>query len=250
MTLLRSCNLVLILALMATATACGADSNRLAAIRSRVEPGLKLQLQKADLSYGAPVFLRTLKEENQLELWIEPAPGSPYRKFRSYTIANWGSGSIGPKLREGDGQAPEGFYQVTTSALNPNSSYHLSFNLGFPNAYDRHHGRTGSYLMVHGKKVSIGCYAMTDPSIEEIYLIVEAALAQAQNHVPVHCYPFRMTDERLGAAAEAGSRWSQFWRNLKTGYDRFEKELIPPAASLDPKSGKYRFTSGRKPGNS
>ena len=142
-------------------------------------------------------------------------------------ICLW-SGRLGPKLREGDRQAPEGFYAVSHKQLHPGSRHHLAFNLGFPNAYDRAHGRTGSYLMVHGGCSSIGCYAMTDGAVDDIYRIVEAALDGGQDHVPVHVFPFRMTPERL--AAMAGEQWIGFWRNLKTGYDLFEKTGKPPPA--------------------
>ena len=87
--------------------------------------------------------------------------GRPLRRFATYPICLW-SGRLGPKLREGDRQAPEGFYTVSAEQLNPNSRWHRSFSLGFPNAFDQAHGRTGSFIMVHGGCPSIGCYAMTD----------------------------------------------------------------------------------------
>ena len=114
--------------------------------------------------------------------------------------------------------------------MNPNSRFHLSFNLGYPNAYDRAHGRTGDYLMVHGNRVSIGCFAMTDEKIEEIYTLCAAALAGGQKFFRVHCFPFRMTDARMARAA--GSRWEGFWKNLRTGYAAFEKDKIPPNVSV------------------
>ena len=156
--------------------------------------------------------------------------------FRSYTICNH-SGDLGPKLKEGDRQSPEGFYRVGKGALNPNSKFHLSFNLGFPNTYDRAQGRTGSFLMVHGACASIGCYAMTDPGIEEIYLLVEAALNGGQDAVPVHAFPFHMTKTRL--AQEQDNRWHGFWRDLKTGYDAFEARRIPPEIQVS--DGHYRI---------
>lgn len=112
--------------------------------------------------------------------------------------------------------------------LNPNSNYHRAFNLGFPNAYDRALGRTGSFLMVHGDCVSIGCYAMTDQGIDEIYRIVEAALHGGQREVPVHAFPFRMTDKAM--AEKGGHRWAAYWANLKQGYDLFERTGTPPPA--------------------
>ena len=203
-------------------------------IRGRVTPGLKAGLAKRGLDLGAPAFIRIFKEERLLELWL--ARGDGFALFKAYQICAY-SGDLGPKLKEGDRQAPEGFYAVGPAALNPNSSYHLSFNLGFPNAYDRGRGWTGSHLMVHGDCLSIGCYAMTDAAIEEIYLVVEAALEAGQTAVPVHAFPFRMTAARMDEAVD--SPWFGFWRNLKTGYDAFEATSRPPAVSVV--DGVYAF---------
>ncbi len=200
------------------------DSSRdIAEIRARVTPRLERALAEAGLRLGAPVFMRVFKEERVLELWVER--GDAFALFRSYEICNY-SGSLGPKLKEGDRQSPEGFYYVGASAMNPNSRYHLSFNLGFPNPYDRARDRTGSFLMVHGDCLSIGCYAMTDAGIEEIYVIAEAALEAGQPFFRVHAFPFRMTEARL--AAEAGSEWLGFWENLQEGYLAFEETRVPP----------------------
>lgn len=201
---------------------------RLEEVRARVEAPLKGALATADLRLGSPVYLRVLKEEKELELWMQPTEGEPWALFRKWRIANY-SGTLGPKQKEGDMQAPEGFYEVGIKQLNPMSSFHLSFNIGYPNAYDRHHGRTGSLIMVHGSNVSIGCFAMTDPVIEEIYLLVEAALKAGQKTVPVHVFPFRMTEERLAQAESEGSAWAGFWRDeLRPGYEAFEKTGQPP----------------------
>lgn len=191
----------------------------------RVAPLLQPELARRHLRLGAPVFLQIFKDSSELELWMQPAAGQPFVLFRNYRIAFF-SGSLGPKLREGDGQAPEGFYHVPRNALNPLSRYHLSFDLGYPNAYDRAWDRTGSALMVHGKTVSIGCYAMTDDSIEQIYALVDAALRHGQPFVRVHALPFRLTEERL--ARETGSPWHGFWANLREGYAAFEQTRLPP----------------------
>ena len=172
---------------------------------------------------GDPIFIRIFKDESLLEVWIHS--GTEYQHLKDYTICAY-SGHLGPKLREGDRQAPEGFYTVTKYQLNPNSKFHLSFNLGYPNAYDRSHKRTGSFLMVHGNCVSDGCYAMTDDKIEEIYILVERALQNGQKYVQVHVYPFIMSDENM--AFYEGNEWYDFWTNLKEGYDYFEAEKLPP----------------------
>ena len=136
-------------------------------------------------------------------------------------------------------QAPEGFYAFGNSLLNPASRYHLAFNIGYPNAYDRHHQRTGSLIMVHGRRVSIGCFAMTDPVIEEIYLVIEAALNQGQPRIPVHVFPFRMTPERLDQARTDKDIHLDFWLGLRAGYDAFETKKLPPTVSVQ--EGKYHF---------
>ena len=189
------------------------------------------QTAHVELNPGLPVYVRIFKQESELELWMNK--DGKWAKFRTFKICRW-SGRLGPKLKEGDRQSPEGFYEVGLTSLNPNSSYHLSFNLGFPNAYDRSHGRTGSYLMVHGECASIGCYAMTNPGIEVIYRLVEAALRNGQDRVPVHIFPFRMSEDKL--KSHAGSAWAEFWHSLKPAYDYFETNRKVPAISVRNKS--------------
>ena len=155
-----------VLALAAWRYAPRADRSEAAAKRVRVP--LETALRAKGLRWGAPVFIRIFKEEKELELWVDNE--KQFKHFKTWPICKY-SGTLGPKLKEGDGQAPEGFYFVPRSRMNPRSRFHLSFNLGYPNAYDRAHKRTGSALMVHGNCVSIGCYAMTDAGIEEIYSV-------------------------------------------------------------------------------
>lgn len=227
----------LALASMAAATRYLPGTADLGEVRTRVTPVLEDRLTEAGLTLGAPIHIRVFKESSELELWV--ADGEQYTLFKTYPICSY-SGELGPKRKEGDLQSPEGFYSVPKSMLNPNSRYHLSFNIGFPNAFDRSHGRTGSYLMVHGKCVSIGCYAMTDEGIEEIYLLTEAALKAGQDAVGVNIYPFRMTDENF--ATHADSEWIEFWQNLRIGHDLFEAERIPPR--VDVADGRYTFVDG------
>lgn len=213
-------------------------SQRLADARGRLQPQLGTELSTRGFKLGDAAFVRIFKESDEFELWLQPDPGKPFRRFCNYRIALY-SGVLGPKTKEGDMQAPEGFYSVAKSQLNPASSYHLAFNVGYPNAYDRSLKRTGSLIMVHGSNVSIGCFAMTDPLIEEIYLIVEAALNNGQDRVPVHVFPFRMTEERLTRAQMANDEWIGFWQNLKEGHDLFEASKSPPATFVE--AGRYSF---------
>ena len=197
-----------------------------------VDAPLKSRLKAVGAKKGDAVFIRIFKQEAMLEVWIEKE--GRYVHLKDYPICAY-SGHLGPKLKEGDKQAPEGFYRVYSKQLNPKSRFHLAFNLGYPNAYDRAHHRTGSYLMVHGNCVSVGCYAMTDAKIEEIYALVAAALKHGQPYVPVHIFPFHMDDEAMDAHSE--SRWYDFWMALKEGYDYFEAEEVPPLVEV--KNGEY-----------
>lgn len=210
---------------------------RAKAAAARAGPLLDCELAALGLRLGDPVFLRAFKEERLLEAWVLHRPSGKYQKFRSWPVAAL-SGSPGPKLAEGDRQVPEGFYFVPPSGMKPDSVYHLAFNIGYPNAYDRHHRRTGSFIMIHGDQVSIGCLAMTDAAIEEIYTLCDAALASGRKFFRVHLFPFRMTAARL--TRERESPWHGFWQNLKQGYDHFEHHRLPPDVSVV--DGIYQFT--------
>lgn len=199
-------------------------------VKPVVEQGLQRQGQGANL--GAPVFLRVFKESREMELWMKC--NSAWTRLRHYPIAAM-SGELGPKLAEGDRQTPEGFYAVKPSALNPRSAFHLSFDIGYPNELDRFHGRTGTHIMVHGKERSRGCFAMTDAIAEEIYLLVSEALLAGQEEVPIHVFPFRMTEQRMRACADHPAR--DFWQILREGYERFEQRReVPQIAAIN---GRY-----------
>ncbi|SFV37425.1 Murein L,D-transpeptidase YafK [Hyphomicrobium facile] len=185
-------------------------------------------LAKKGMQPGSPVFVRVFKEESELEIWKQRDDGRFYH-FRTYPICNW-SGEIGPKQSTGDRQAPEGFYTITPVLMNPNSKFYLSFNLGYPNAFDRSWGRTGDSVMVHGNCRSAGCYAMTDALMEEIYGLTRESLKAGQPSFQLHAYPFRMTDARL--AREKSNKWYGFWKTMKQGYDYFEKYRIPPSITV------------------
>ncbi len=186
------------------------------------------RLAAMGLKRGDPVFMRIFKSELRLELWMKKKDGR-FVHFASYPICFW-SGRLGPKKREGDRQAPEGFYTVGRRQLNPHSRWHRSFNLGYPNLFDRAHGRTGGYLMVHGGCSSIGCYAMTNAVVGEIWNLITAALGKGQKRFAVHVFPFRLTPSRLAAYRNHPS--ASFWRDLKAGYDLFEKSRLPPRISV------------------
>ena len=193
-------------------------------------PDLKQQLQQKGLMLGNPIFIRIFKAESELEVWVQK--DKTFALFKTYPICKY-SGELGPKLKEGDKQAPEGFYFVPPKQMNPNSDFHLAFNIGFPNKYDRAHDRTGSFIMVHGACSSIGCYAMTDPFIEEIYLLAQEAFNKDQDFFRVHAFPFRMTEANMNKYKT--HKWIEFWQNLKDGYDYFETKRIPPNVEVENK---------------
>ena len=185
------------------------------------------RLAEKGLKLGAPLFMRIFKAESELEIWMKD--GRKFKHFATYPICNW-SGRLGPKLKQGDHQSPEGFYTVTRGQLNPNSRWHRSFNLGYPNVFDRSHKRTGDYIMVHGGCGSVGCYAMTNPVIDEIWRIITTSLKSGQPRFHVHVYPFRMTRWNIGYYGDG--KWNGFWQDLKAGYDLFEQSHIPPEVSV------------------
>ncbi|KZL20645.1 hypothetical protein PsAD2_01131 [Pseudovibrio axinellae] len=203
-------------------------------VKRSITPRLSTELAEKGMNLNDPVFLRIFKEEAALEVWKQQ--GSQYQLFKTYEICSY-SGKLGPKLKEGDKQAPEGFYRVSSNQLNPHSVNHLAFNIGFPNSYDRANNRTGSFLMVHGNCLSAGCYAMTDAHMEEIYLLVETAQKGGQRSVPTHIFPFRMTETNM--IKHASSEWVPFWENLQEGYSWFEESRTPPRISVSNKS--YTF---------
>jgi murein L,D-transpeptidase YafK len=201
---------------------------------------LDARLKEKGLKRGDPVFLRIFKGDLEVELWM--LRQHRFELFATYPICAR-SGELGPKLREGDGQSPEGYYTIGKGQLNPKSHFHRAFNLGYPNAFDRAHNRTGAYLMIHGGCASIGCYAMTDAAIDELWQIATAALDRGQERIGVHVFPFRMTRERMTAFD-----WHPavgFWRELKPAYDFFEETRVPPQISVC--NGHYAVSRGTAP---
>ena len=207
-----------------------AGRERAKAAEKRVKEHLLAELTKLGLHWGDAIFIRVFKEEKTLEVFMKDRKTGKFTLFRRYETAAM-SGELGPKLREGDGQVPEGFYYASASSMRPDSNFHLAVNCGYPNAYDIAHQRTGSYIMIHGARASIGCVAMTDLLIEEIYTLSAAALAGGQKIIRIHFFPFRMTAERM--KREENNQWYPFWSNLKEGYDWFETLQIPPDATVE-----------------
>lgn len=221
---------VLVLASLAAAaglTGCGSAPEITAAEQPLPKETLAL-LAKKGMTPRSPIFVRIFKEESELEVW-KARDDNRFYHFKTYPICNW-SGDLGPKQALGDRQAPEGFYKIKKYQLNPNSQFHVAFNLGYPNAYDRAHNRTGQAIMVHGKCSSAGCYAMTDALIEEIYALARESMRGEQTTFEVHAFPFRMTTENMERHKD--SPWLKFWTVLKQGYDHFEDHRLPPGIAI------------------
>jgi murein L,D-transpeptidase YafK len=190
-------------------------------------PDAQQRLEQKGMTAGSPVMIRIFKAESELELWLETH--GRFELFATYAICFW-SGTLGPKLREGDRQAPEGLYTVGLQQLRRTGKRPRSFDIGYPNALDQAEGRTGSNIWIHGGCTSIGCYAMTDSVMGEIYALGEQALVQGQDRFQVQVFPFRMTEENM--LKHAVSPWLRFWTNLKEAYDAFERTRIPPKVAI------------------
>jgi murein L,D-transpeptidase YafK len=212
-------------------TGCETDGNLPAlgekALRP-LSPKMLADIDAKNMDKDSPILVRAFKEESELEVWKQDRTGR-FALLKTYPICRW-SGELGPKIREGDRQAPEGFYNITPHQMNPNSQYYLSFDLGYPNAFDRAHGRTGAQLMVHGDCSSRGCYSMTDEQIAEIYALGRDSFFGGQKSFQVQAYPFRMTPQNL--ARHRNNPNMAFWKMLKRGNDHFEVTRLEPKVNV------------------
>lgn len=217
----------------------GCQTNDLAQIPGRAMQPLPREtvalIEKKGMAVESPILVRIYKEESELEVWKQDRSGR-FALLKTYPICRW-SGALGPKRKQGDRQAPEGFYTITPGQMNPKSSYYLAFNLGFPNAYDRSHGYSGAFLMVHGDCSSSGCYSMSDEQMAEIYALGREAFLGGQKSFQVQALPFRMT--ALNLAKHRSNPSMAFWRMLKEGTDQFEVTRLEPR--VDVCSGRYVF---------
>jgi murein L,D-transpeptidase YafK len=207
---------------------CQTDGVDLAKAMKPLSPRMIALLEEKAMAKESPILARIFKEESELEIWKQDNTGR-LALLKTYPICRW-SGELGPKIKQGDRQAPEGFYTITPGQMNPNSAFYLSFNMGYPNAFDRAHGRTGAHLMVHGDCSSAGCYAMTDDQIGEIYSLARESFFGGQQAFQIQAYPFRMTP--LNMAKHRNSPHFAFWKMLKQGYDHFEVSRLEPKVSV------------------
>jgi murein L,D-transpeptidase YafK len=218
-------------ALASAVALAGCDTNSVSlpakAVR-QLSPDMVAEVERKNMPKDSPILIRIYKEESELEVWKQDAEGR-YAHLKTYPICRW-SGELGPKVKQGDRQAPEGFYTITPAQMNPNSNYYLSFNIGFPNAYDKANDRSGAFLMVHGDCSSAGCYAMTDEQMGEIFALGRDAFFGGQKAFQVQAYPFRMTP--INMAKHRNSPHMAFWRMLKQGSDVFEVSRHEPKVDV------------------
>ncbi|MDX2265288.1 MAG: hypothetical protein NW215_09995 [Hyphomicrobiales bacterium] len=201
-------------------------------------PHAEASSERQSFTHGAPVFIRIFKQTSTLEVWMQRGPR--FALFDTFSICKW-SGDLGPKFKEGDRQSPEGVYSITADDLRVNLRWHRAMDVNFPNAYDTANGRTGSGILIHGKCSSIGCFALTDESVEKVYELVAAALENGQARVSVHVFPFPLTREALAASADHPA--AEFWRQLRQAYAAFERDRLPPQAKLC--GADYAFSTPR-----
>ena len=206
-----------------------------------VPPKLIADMTAKDMDLQSPMLVRIFKQEAELEVWKQDRAGR-FALLKTYPICRW-SGDLGPKVREGDRQAPEGFYSISPAQMNPQSSFYLSFNTGYPNAFDKALGRTGSQLMVHGDCSSRGCYAMTDEQIAEIYSLGRESFFGGQRAFQLQAYPFKMTPVNM--AKHRNNPNMPFWKMIKQGWDHFEVTRHEPKVDFCEK--KYVFDAIKAP---
>src|ERR1700719_3649493 len=206
-----------------------------------VSPKLIAAMVEKDMDLQSPILVRLFKQEAELEVWKQDRSGR-LALLKTYPICRW-SGDLGPKVREGDRQAPEGFYAITPGQMNPQSAYYLSFNTGYPNAYDRSLGHTRSELMVHGDCSSRGCYAIHNEQIMEIYALGRESFFGGQKSFQFQAYPFRMTP--MNMAKHRNNPNMAFWKMIKEGYDHFEVTRQEPRVDFCEK--KYVFDAAKPP---
>ena len=223
----------------------GQDGHQLPAKATQgLSPELLSLLRKKNIPTHSPIVLRIFKEESELEVWKQDTTGH-FQFLKIYPICRW-SGDLGPKLHEGDRQAPEGFYTVTPEMMNPDSNYYLAINTGFPNAFDKANDRDGTFLMIHGDCASSGCYAMTDEQIGEIYSLARESFLGGQQSFQIQAYPFRLTPANL--ARHRTNPHMAFWKMLKIGNDHFEATHLEPKVEVCNRS--YVFDAQHPPNSS
>lgn len=211
--------------------------------RARESKGevVRERCQTAGLEYPpAELFLRAFKREKELEVWGR-GEGGTWKKVAMYPVVA-DSGGPGPKRREGDLQVPEGFYMI--DLWNPQSNYRLSMRVNYPNASDLKRSdprKPGSDIYIHGRDRSVGCLAMGDEAIDELYILTADVKDGGQTQIPIHFFPARMVGEAWTKQQAAHPQHAAFWAELQPGYDVFEKKRAVPRVAVTA-DGSYRVS--------
>ena len=230
--------LALSFALFADAKAATLIDKSPSSVAAVKEGLLAEELASKGLKLGSPVFLRVYKQSSKMELWI--AQGPRYALFKTYRICRW-SGALGPKMFEGDRQSPEGLYHITSEDLIVNPRWHRAMNINYPNRFDVVNGRGGSGILIHGKCGSVGCFAIQDNNVEEVYNVVRAALHNGQVSIPVLALPFSFA--KYAPAVEDTLKLNEFWSDLRRADILFNRDRVPPTAWVC--DGRYYFADRR-----
>jgi len=220
-------------------------SYKTADIFNKKEDTLKKEFEKKGLEWPAKyVYIRSFKYDAELEVWVKSEAKEQYKLFKTYHVCMQ-SGTMGPKRFQGDYQVPEGFYYI--NEFNPNSNYHLSLGLNYPNASDRILSdslRPGGEIYIHGSCVSIGCIPLTDEQIEELYIIASYAKANGQDFIPVHVFPVKYSVKKsmdyLTSTTKKNLQLQQFALQLREAFDKFEEKKQVPVVMVN-KKGQYVF---------
>ncbi|RSK51477.1 L,D-transpeptidase family protein [Hymenobacter rigui] len=204
---------------------------RVRAAYSAYETATATLLRRNGLAPGRlELFLRAFKVGRRVEAWGRNAGEGQFVLLRTFRLAGT-SGTLGPKRQAGDGQIPEGFY--TINRFNPDSKYHLSLGLDYPNAADQFRAGfrdPGNDIFIHGSNETIGCLPITDEGIRELYVLAVEARSAGQASIPVHIFPFELTADNL--ARRMASPHLGFWQQLAVGYEAFEATHELPSITV------------------
>ncbi|MGE7775310.1 L,D-transpeptidase family protein [Chitinophaga sp. NPDC101104] len=211
------------------------------------EESIKKECAKKGIAWPAKqIYIRSFKLDSEMEIWARNNPGDTFTLVKTYRVCSL-SGKMGPKRKEGDRQVPEGFYYIND--FNPNSSYHLSLGINYPNYSDRvlsDPKKPGGDIYIHGSCLTVGCIPLTDEFISEVYIMAVQAKNAGQDFIPVHVFPVRFGNSRsmdyLGSQSLTDNESQKFWLNLKNAYDYFEKTRKMPVVMVN-SQGKYVYTA-------
>lgn len=210
------------------------------------EKQLKQQFERAALSWPAKqLYIRSFKQDGELEIWVRNEMSEPFRLFKIYNVCAL-SGKLGPKRKEGDLQVPEGFYHI--NEFNPNSDYHFSLGINYPNQSDLFFAdaKPGGEIYIHGKCATVGCIPILNNPIEELYVLANIVRKQGQDYIPVHIFPIRFTNEGsvkvLNSFTAVNQQYQDFTNQLKQVFDYFEQYKRLPIVGIN-QNGAYKLIS-------